>query len=277
MTRHTDCRRPTHQAGWALPATLTAIVLLNSCVRLLSIDTVAAIRAFSTSQRGDSFMESQRQAIFTRIEPETGCTTIETVVDRQRATYEVCGERVLPFVITPSSYHLPSGRIDYDSIFARAARCKTATRETGLTSSNSPLFRRDCLLSSSISGETIALENIIGTSLHVLGGDDQTSLMATAGALSITGDLVISHDLLILTGGTIRIGAIVSTAGFPVRVSAISSLGEIHIGAIKGDVSLLTAGRSVVQAPGSAPSALYPLPPFRPPTLYGFRVTNDAP
>jgi hypothetical protein len=62
-----------------------------------------------------------------------------------------------------------------------------------------------------------------------------------------------------------------------VRVSAISSLGEIHIGAINGDVSLLTAGRSVVQVPGSAPSTSYPLPPFRPLTLYGFRVTNDAP
>jgi len=277
MTRDADDRRPSTQVGWALPATLAALVLLNSCVRLLSIDTVAAIRAFSTSQMGYSLTESQRQTIFGAGHPETGCATIETLVDRQRAAYEVCGEMALPFVITPSSYRLPSGRIDYDSIFARATRCENAPRETGLTQSNYPLLKRDCLLSRSISGNTIALENIIGASLHVLGGNDQASVMATPGALSITGELVISNDLLIITGGTIRIGAIVSAAGRPVRVSAISSLGEIHIGAINGDVSLLTAGRSVVQVPGSVPSASYPLPPFRPLTLYGFRVTNDAP
>jgi hypothetical protein len=102
-------------------------------------------------------------------------------------------------------------------------------------------------------------------------------VLASPGSVSVSGELTIAGDLLIVTGGDVAIGAIRGTGATTAKVTIISSRGGITVDKVLGAVSLLIAGRAALVAPETPRSASYPLPPLRPASLYGFRaVTRDG-
>lgn len=262
--------------GWALPAALVTLAILTSCVQLMGLHVRSSIRALSATRSGDSFRDDVRQQLFKSISLKGGCSTIETIINDQRYLYQTCSEGSIPFVTRPPLYPLPTERVDYDGVFRRSALCRGERRGLSGSFFRAPTSQMDCILSGSVPSQTVLLDNILATSLQVAQGGDVGSIVATPGRLRIEESLFLAQDLLIITGGDIEIASVVSTAREPIRVSVFSSLGEIRIAKLAGAISLLAAGRSLIEVPESALAPSYPLPPFRPVSLHGFKSLSSA-
>jgi hypothetical protein len=262
--------------GWALPAALATLALLTSCVQLMGLTVRGSIRALSATRSGDSFRDQVRQQLFESIPLKSGCSTVETIVNGQRSLYQTCSEGSTPFVTKPPHYPLPDERIDYEGIFSRFSFCRGERRGASGSVFRAPVSQTDCILGGPVPAETVLLDNILATSLQVSDGGKVATIVATPGRLQIKETLLLAHDLLIIAGGDIEIASVVSSAREPVRVSAISSLGEVRIAKLTGGISLLAAGRALLEVPESAPAPSYPLPPFRPVSLYGFKSLSSG-
>ena len=263
MRRKND-RLPTTEQGAALFALLFSLVLIAGLVHSLSTYSTHYGKLAYTYTHGARTRELLRRAIYSRRLAHRGC--VESYVDgsdtMQRAI-TICSLGELAFRFEPSTQELSrafSGRPDYASLFARETSCPTSLRVENLRSYTSPVSPQRCVVPI-LRASTIMRHNIEAAAIELNSQTDITTI-GTPGELMVTNVLSTEGDLLIVTGGRIRIPSLICSSGRSVRVTLLSAHGDIEVGAIAPGVSLLSIGRRLISVPRSAATTGYPLPPL---------------
>ena len=258
--------------GWALPSTICALAILLSTIHLLSFESLDALHIAAEIHRGEKLHTAV--ATFIRDSPPSfiRCENLPVSFEGNTLSYEVCRETVRPFLTLPASVSLPTGLVDYEALFSQASACPTRLTPALATGAASPSARNDCALPNSMEGSVTLLENIRSESTTFSEAGDQGSLrIATPGQITFLGEVRISQDLLVVAGGDINLATLRALPGSAVRVTILSSLGAIRVGAVEGNVALVIMGRSSIEAPETKSAFNFPLPPFRKPSVYSFR------
>lgn len=263
--------RSSEQRGWALPTTIFALAIMLSTIYALSLESIDALQIAQEPHRSE-----QLHAVIANTvrDPRTStgrCENLSVAYGGRTLPYEVCRERARPFFTQPPSVSLPPQLIDYDILFSQASECPSMPTLTKLKDVASPFSPRDCTLPNSVNVSMVILDNVLGESITLGRTGSQVTTLATPGRVTVSHELQLSSDLLVVAGGAVEISSIRALPSASVRVTVISALGAIRIGLVEGDVSLLIAGRGELTAPETPAAVDYPLPPFRPISLYGFR------
>jgi hypothetical protein len=93
--------------------------------------------------------------------------------------------------------------------------------------------------------------------------------IVSPGYLTVQNEIGTSSDLAVVVGGTARIKAIRALGRSPVRVTVLSSRGDIEVGHVSGHISLLVIGRAALRVPPTPFLPPFPLPRERLPTTLG--------
>jgi hypothetical protein len=260
--------------GWTLPTTLFGLALLLSSVHLLTFESIDARLMIAEMLRGERLHQEATSAIATHAKQRGACGDVTISSDSDHPPYEVCGEERLSFVSKPSSRIDPNLLPDYDAVFSVASACPAPPVGTDLPFRGAPRAHKDCFLPSTIKDGASVLENIRGGNVSISPPTSGFTLLASPGSLSLSGDLTIGGDLLIMAGGDVDIGRIRGVSLHGVAVTIISSLGGITVGKTDGAVSLLVAGRGSLNAPETTGSTSFPMPPMRSPSIYSLRAVE---
>jgi hypothetical protein len=255
--------------GATLPVVMFGTAILLGWVRLLTLETTATGTSLSTRFQGEETRAQSRERLAHNIPLTRLCEELSVSLPSVETSYIRCSQGMVPFMTQPP-FPLPPMRVDYDEIFSRAETCAATTTNISPGASGTPKALTTCALPSMITGGATVLDNLKGDAITLVTRNGEVSLLATPGSVTITNTLSIAHDLLIVSGGDIDIGAINNTSNVLHRVTIISSLGAITVGQAIGPLSLLAAGRSAIQVPQTVVSTSYPLPPMRTPSLRGF-------
>lgn len=270
--------RPANQVrGWTLPTTLFCLALLLSSVHLITFESVDARRMIAERTTGRRLHQDAVSAVQAHLSKGQRCRDISVSNGSSPASYEVCGEELRPFNSVPSMKIDPTVLIDYDVIFSSAVSCPVAPVPATSTQTTAPRARNDCLLPTTLRAGAVVLENIRGENLTISPPSGTSALLASPGSTTVLGELTITANLLVLSGGDVEIGGIRGASPSSITVTIISSLGSIHVGKTHGPVSLVVAGRSTFEVPETPQPQSFPMPPLRTRSIRSFRaVTRDA-
>jgi hypothetical protein len=277
MTSSTSVPSTDQIRGWTLPTTLFCLALLLSSIHLLTFESVDARRMIAERTIGRRLHQEAVSAVKAHLSTGQRCRDISVSNESSPASYEVCGEELRPFNSVPSMKIDPATLIDYDVIFLSAVNCPVAPVLTTLSQAIAPRARNDCLLPPTLRDGAVVLENIRGENLTISPPSGTSALLASPGSTTVLGELTITANLLIVSGGDVEIGGIRGTSPSSITVTIISSLGSIHVGKTYGPVSLVVAGRSTLEVPETPQPQSFPMPPLRTRSIRSFRaVTRDA-
>jgi hypothetical protein len=259
------------QQGWVLPATLFGITLMLGTIRLLSLETTGGIRLYADIRQSNTIRQRAVRELASIGEPKPLCEKLSMNIEETRLSYEVCGERRTPFMVAPPTAHLPLSRVDYDAIFTNALPCPSTPINPTTTDSESVKAAKDCAIPPLLQGGLITRENLRGEATRVIASPSHGSIIASPGAIFISGALGVESDLVIVAGGDIEISAIITPPQQSSKITIISALGAIRIGFVSPGISMIAAGRSVLELPETAQSPPFPLPPQRRHGIVGIR------
>ncbi|MEY4668936.1 MAG: hypothetical protein RL518_1635 [Pseudomonadota bacterium] len=263
------------QQGWALPTTLFGLTLILATIRLLSIDATQATQMLSDIRRAHTLRQYALGEILAAGEPKPLCEQRAITLEETTMTYEVCGERKVPFMVAPPSAVLPLTRIDYDAIFVQAIRCPIPPSSATDPFEASPTASKDCGIPTTLKGGVILLENIRGESIKVLPPSSGASVIASPGRITVTGALSLESDLVMVAGGDVEIGSITTQSGHTRKVTILSALGGIRVSSITPGIEVLAAGRNTLEVPNTPHNPPFPLPPQRGHEIVGLRAMGE--
>lgn len=248
-----------YERGSALFALLLSLIVLGGLVHGLTTYGTHYAKLAAMYQAGvisrelvrsglDIVRSTRRECVESRV--HSGDHTYRTVV--------TCTVGEQPFRFEPPG-QIFSGRPDYGALFAEAIPCPTALQPETTKNFTSPRSPERCvvpLITASVTmSHNIQVEGI------ELQGQVTGARIATPGELLVKNTLSTDVDVLIVTGGTINIPAIVSGSKALVRVTLLSAHGDIEVRAVSPNVSLLSIGRRLIAVPPTAASTGHPLPP----------------
>jgi len=263
------------ERAWILPTTLLGITLILGTIRLLSLDGTGVSRLYSDIRLSHGLRQHAMREILSRGAPKPGCEQRAITLDETTIPYEVCGERRVPLMVSPSSGELPLGRIDYDAIFSQAIPCPSTPTKTKNPHGERLTASKDCPLPPLLEGGIITLENLLGETTRVLARASHASVIASPGGITVTGALTLESDLILIAGGDIAIGAITASSRQTRKVTLISALGAIRVGSISTGISVVAGGRSTIEVPETPQSPPFPLPPQREYDIVGIRAVAE--
>jgi hypothetical protein len=261
--------------GWVLPTTLFGLTLILGTIRLLSVDATAVTRLYGDIHQSHTTRQHALRAIFTTGEPEPFCAQRAITFDGIRSDYEVCGERRIPFMMAPPSGQLPITRIDYDALFANATPCPSTPINAANSTGERVRASKDCVLPPLLQGGIIALENLRGEATRVLPVTTQASILASPGSVALAGVLALETDLVLVAGGDVDISSITTASQQTRRVTLISALGAVRVGYVSPGISVVAAGRGVLEVPETPQNPPFPLPPQRGHGINGIRAIGE--
>ena len=259
------------QRGWVLPTTLLGIALVMGTIRMLSLDATGVTRVYSDILQSNTARQHVIRELASIGEPKPLCEKRTITFGETELDYEVCGERRSPFMVAPPSGQLPITRIDYDALFTNALPCPATPTNATATRGDTVKASKDCPIPSTLKGGIITLDNLRGETTRVTATSHQASIIASPGSIAIAGSLTIESDTVIVAGGDVDISSITTPSGRSCKVSIISALGGVRIGFTSPGISLLVAGRSVLEVPETAQSPPFPMPPQRKHGIVGIR------
>jgi hypothetical protein len=262
------------QNGWVLPTTLFGITLIMGTIRLLSLDATGVTRMYGDIRLSNTMRQHVMREVASMGEPKPLCETRTMNVDETKFDYEICGERRVPFMVAPPTGQLPMTRIDYDSLFMNALPCPSTPTNGIDARGNAVKASKDCPISSTLKGGVITVENLRGETTRVTATAAQPSIIASPGAITITGSLILESDLVLVAGGDIDIASITSLSDQGRKVTIISALGAIRVGSVSPGISLVAAGRSVLEVPETEQRSPFPMPPQRRHAIVGIRAVG---
>ena len=263
------------QQGWVLPTTLFGLTLILATIRLLAIDQTAAIQILSDIRRAHTLRQHAVSEILSAGEAKPLCEERNIMLADRTVTFEVCGERKMPFMIAPAQGELAITRIDYDEIFALAVRCPSTPMNAANPFGEISTASKDCLVPASLHGGITTLENIRGDTTRVLARSAHASIIASPGRITFIGAITLESDLVIVAGGDIEIGAITAAPSQTRKVTIISALGVIRVGSVAPGVSVIAAGRATIEVPQTPQHPPFPLPPLRGHEIIGIRAVRE--
>ena len=245
------CSIETEKSFLKAAFTLFGITLIMGTIRLLSLDATGVTRMYGDIRLSNTMREHVMREVASMGEPKPLCRTTTMNVDETTLDYEICGERRVPYMVAPPTGQLPLSRIDYDALFTSAVP-----------------------FPSTLQGGIVTLENLRGETTQVTATSPQPSLIASPGAITITGSLTLESDLVLVAGGDIDIASITSLSDQGRKVTIISALGAIRVGSVSPGISLVAAGRSVLEVPETTQRPPFPLPPQRRHGIVGIRAVG---
>lgn len=249
--------------GWVLPGTLFGLALLLAAVRLLSLDLSQITRLYGDIR----LSESMHQRAVAEVASLTGdlsrCRESTLPFNGGEIAYEVCGERKVPFMVFPSTANLPITTVDYDALFTQALPCPTTPTSSASRDTNSPRASKDCPSPPTVTGSFITVENITGESTRITANSAKASMLASPGAIVLAGALTVETDLIIVAGGDISLSSITTSSSETRKVTIISALGAIRLGYVAPEISVMAAGRGIIEVPETKQMPPFPLPPQR--------------
>lgn len=261
------------QHGWVLPTTLFGITLMMGTIRLLSLDAPGVTRTYGDIRLANTIRQHVIREVGSSGEPKPLCETRSMRVEGTKLEYEICGERRAPLMVAPPTGQLHLTRIDYDALFTAAVSCPSTLTNANATRGDGVLASKNCSIPSILHGGIITLENLRGETARVTATSERP-IIATPGAISITGSLILEGDLVIVAGGDVDITSITSLSEHAPKVTILSALGAIHVGFVSPEISLTAAGRSVLKVPQTVQRPPIPLPPQRRHGIVGIRAVE---
>lgn len=257
-------REQKEDRGAALFALLFSLVLIGGLVHGLTSYSTHYGKLAATYTNGARVRELLRGSNYIERSARRGC--VESYVDGGDSTMRVittCAVGEPPFRVEPATHGLSrifSGRPDYGALFAVATPCPTTLQAEIRRSFTSPVSPERCVVSV-LRSSTIMSHNIEVASIE-LQPQANVATIGTPGELTVTNVLSTEGDVLIVTGGSIRIPSLVSPLGRIVRVTLLSAHGDIEVRSVSSNVSVLSIGRRLIAVPLSATSTGHPLPPL---------------
>lgn len=262
------------QRGWVLPTTLFGITLIMGTIRLLSLDATGVTRTYGDIRLASTMRQHVIREVASSGEPKPLCESRSMRVKERNLDYEICGERHVPFMVAPPTGQLSISRIDYDALFSSAVPCPSTPTNAAATRGDTVQASKNCPLPSTLPGGIITLENLRGETTRVTVTSPQPSLIASPGAIAITGSLIGESDLVLVAGGDVDISSITSLSEQSYKVTIISALGAVRVGFVSPGISLIAAGRSVLEVPETTQRPPFPLPPERRHSIVGIRAVG---
>lgn len=259
--------------GWLLPSALFALLASLASARLFHHAARSNSQILGDTRLGQRLNERLKESVASSGPIPDVCEIRDGVLLGIQRRYTVCGERSYPFTTLPP-VRLPGESMDFELLTRNSLPCSSTSSWRWTSGSIAPATSTSCVSPTQHAGSLIVMKNLAGTSLQVTSSNTNTQSVVSPGFISLTGELIVSQDLLVVAGGNISLGVIRNPTERIVRVSLFSSLGDISVTRVEGDVSILAAGRKKIAVPPTTPSTQYPLPPFRPRTIRGFEVTR---
>lgn len=252
-------------SGYTLPLALLTMLITLAMLRGFHDRALSLVQQWRIGREADAVEEAATLAAVSAPPMPGRCSPVTARSPQGSTERLLCHEHLSSLLSLPAT-QLPSGKIDYGSIFGAALPCPGELRAVTRTSFDSPTARRSCVVGSRAAAPLIILENISGVDLRVEPANQAPfSLVATPGSLELRGALIVGGDTLVVAGGNIAVGALV--AQNPSSVTLLSARGSITVQQISGGASLLLLGTKELRAPASALPTTLLLPPLRPPGL----------
>ena len=255
--------RPNHSAaGYTLPLALLAMLITLAMLRGFHDRALSLVQQWHIGRDADAVDDAATLAAVSAPPTPGRCASLVVRSPRGPTERLLCHEHLSSLLSLPAT-QLPSGKIDYGSIFGAALPCPGELRSVTRTSFDSPTARRSCVVGSSVAAPLVVQENISGGDIRIEPTNQAPfSLVATPGSLELRGALIVSGDTLVVAGGSIAVSALV--AQNPSSVTLLSARGSITVQQISGRASLLLLGTKELRAPATALPTTLLLPPLRP-------------
>jgi hypothetical protein len=253
----------THSHGWVLPSTLFGLALLLATVRVLSLDVSQITRLYGEIRVSESMHQRAVGGVASLTGDLSQCKEYTFSLNGEEIAYEVCGEREAPFMVFPPTANLPIPTVDYDAIFTQAVPCPTTPTSSASRDTDAPRASKDCPSPPTVTGSLITVENVIGESTRITSNSSKAAILASPGAIVLAGALIVETDLLIVAGGDISLSSITTSSSETRKVTIISALGAIRVGYVAPEISVMAAGRGVIEVPETKQMPPFPLPPQR--------------
>jgi hypothetical protein len=257
------------EGGFSLPLSLFAVLILVTSARALTMYGWTAVANHHIIRQGEAEHENSKVAVSQARNERGGCTRI--LISQRHAI--VCHDPEVAWSTFPSS-SLPSGTVDYDSLFGAASPCGQRVVAPEPLAPLLPVSTSTCLIEGAFAGSVVRRENIDGRDIAIKASGAAASILASPGRVRISERLTTDSDLIVVAGGDLRIERLENTGPGEIRVSLFSSLGSIYVANLGSRIAVLAAGRQKMQVPPSLPSLEYPLPLFRPRSLRGFEMQH---
>ena len=261
------------QHGWVLPTTLFGITVVMGTIRLISLDSTGVAQLFGDMRLSHTTRQHVMQELASIGEPKPLCENRTITMSETKLDYEICGERRVPFMVAPPTGQLSISRIDYDALFTSAAPCPSTPTNAAATRGDTVQASKNCAMPPTVKGGIITVQNLRGETTRVTATSGQSSI-ASPGAITITGSLILESDLLIVAGGDVDIASITSLSNQGNKVTIISALGVVRVGIVSPGISLIASGRSVLEVPETIQRPPFPLPPQRRHGIVGIRAVG---
>jgi hypothetical protein len=258
-----NCSGYARSHGWVLPSTLFGLALLLATVRVLSLDVSQITRLYGDIRLSESMHQGVAGEVVSLTGDLSQCKEHAFSLNGEEIAYEVCGERKAPFMAFPSTANLPITTVDYDAIFTQAVPCPTTPTSSASRDADAPRASKDCPSPPSSTGGLITMENIIGESTRITANSSKASILASPGAIVLAGALIVETDLLIVAGGDISLSSIATSSSETRKVTIISALGAVRVGYVAPEISVMAAGRGVIEVPETKQMPPFPVPPQR--------------
>lgn len=252
--------RPNPERGSALFALLFSLIIIAGLVHGLTSYSTHYAKLAATYRGGITAREIVRSRITVLRSSRRSCA--ESRIDSGDGTYRAISTCTIgepPFRFEPAGQSF-SGRPDYAALFLGTTPCPTTLRAESFRTFTSPVSPERCLVPLLTTG--VAMLHNIEIDAIDLQAQATVARIATPGELTVTNTFKTDVDVLIVTGGTIKIPAIITSSQKLVRVTLLSAHGDVEVRTVSPNVSLLSIGRRLITAPVSAASSGHPLPPM---------------
>jgi len=272
LDRRRENRAIQRQRGSVVFIVLFSTLVISYLAHRL-VSTATAYAGLATTL--DNGIRSQQSMLLELQRPlpgPRGCTT-QSLLRASGALqpWYICSTGTPPFTANQDA-NLPSGRIDYNAIFASVAPCPFRRSPGILAAYTSPRAAMTCHLPANLDSNIIATDNIgADTLLFSSPSAGEITTLATVGTLTIADSLILGSSAVLITGGDISINRIISNTSAPIAITIVSAHGDIHVASHGSNVSLLALGRRLIVAPTGPPTARFALPPFIPVPFSGIR------
>ena len=271
LDRKRQIRKTQHQRGSVVFIVLFSTLIISYLAHRLVTTATAHARLANILADGIQYQQSMLQELQRPAPGPRNCTTQSLPHAGGEQPWHICSIGAPTFTAN-QDVALPSGKIDYNAIFAKAIQCSFRRSSQALAICTSPVAAMTCHLPSSLDGNMVTTDNIeADTVLFSPLPSGHVTTIATVGSLKIADALILSNSAIILAGGDTSIARILTNSPGPITVTIVSAHGDIQVASLGSNVSVLALGRRLVVAPPGPPTTRFVLPSFIPPPVSGIR------
>ncbi len=260
---------PSNESGWVFPTVISSIVLFAALSALLTIRTFALGQLYHDVVTSSALHEALRAQLIPSHALPRGCSVQSATAGGLTGAWWVCSENIPSFETIPpipASIALP----DFDLLLADSKPCDGLRESTQNSRFTSPVSPFTCTLKTTLTASRTLTENLVLDSALIEKSEEHPlALIVSPGYLTVRDEIATSSDLAVVVGGTARIESIRALGRAPVRVTVLSSRGDIEVGHVSGVLSLLVIGRAALRVPPTPFLPPFPLPSERLPTILG--------